>query len=121
MCVFTWLPTDEGMRLCGMSWTRTYPPLRNLPARTELANCAETRMAYDPVLAAVHLFFIIMFYLSIIGSTVSSLFLPINPFLRSKLIIMKIGKKTIDKHPNLLPTYLNGGFDKSLSVYVIDL
>ena len=31
---------------------RTYQPLRTLPAGTELANCSETLMAYEPLLCA---------------------------------------------------------------------
>jgi len=47
----------RGYATCGKTWTRTYPPLRTLPARAELANCSKTRMAYEPLLGGRALFF----------------------------------------------------------------
>jgi uncharacterized membrane protein len=58
---------------------RTYHPLQTLPAGTELANCSETLMAYEPVLCAA-LFFL---YQSLSKYNQSELFLSIEvlPFL----------------------------------------
>jgi len=46
----------RGYATSGTTWTRNYPPLRNLPAKIELANSAETRLAYEPMLAADYFF-----------------------------------------------------------------
>jgi len=46
-----WIGFNErGYALCGKSWTLPYHQLLTLLSRTELANCSETRKAYEPML-----------------------------------------------------------------------
>jgi hypothetical protein len=37
----------------GKTWTLNHPPLRNLQAQTELANCTETHLANEPLIAGL--------------------------------------------------------------------
>jgi hypothetical protein len=50
----------------GIAWLRTYPPLLTLPAGAELANCTETAMFYDRLLAAG--FYTLIICISILSS-----------------------------------------------------
>ena len=86
---FTLAHNGRGYATGGKTWTLNYPPLRNLPAKTELANWAETRLVYEPLLPPVIFYFCLF---NPIIKRIIPVIVRILPIILAKLFDLKSSK-----------------------------